>query len=77
MRVRIRKKDVDGNISTGGTWSGVTQQIEAQTASIIVDIGESVSEKRIAAKDYDALKIGYPEEIEEKMIYYIKKENNI
>ncbi|HDR3452152.1 Vip1Fa1 (plasmid) [Bacillus thuringiensis serovar morrisoni str. 4AA1] len=80
-----KKKDVDGNIITGGTWSGVTQQIEAQTASIIVDTGEGVSEKRIAAKDYDdpedktpsltlkdALKIGYPEEIEEKndLLYY-------
>ncbi|WP_231122480.1 hypothetical protein [Bacillus thuringiensis] len=44
-------KDTSGNIVTGGDWNGVIQQIQAKTASIIVDTGESVSEKRIAAKD--------------------------
>ncbi|MED2503079.1 hypothetical protein P4212_26710, partial [Bacillus thuringiensis] len=81
-------KDTSGNIVTGGEWNGVIQQIQAKTASIIVDTGESVSEKRVAAKDYDnpedktpslslkeALKLGYPEEIKEKdgLLYYKDK----
>ncbi|PER03262.1 hypothetical protein CN489_31850, partial [Bacillus cereus] len=81
-------KDTSGNIVTGGEWNGVIQQIQAKTASIIVDTGESVSEKRIAAKDYDnpedktpslslkeALKLGYPAEIKEKdgLLYYNDK----
>ncbi|OTW37622.1 binary toxin-like calcium binding domain-containing protein, partial [Bacillus thuringiensis] len=81
-------KDTSGNIVTGGEWNGVIQQIQAKTASIIVDTGESVSEKRIAAKNYDnpedktpslslkeALKLGYPEEIKEKdgLLYYNDK----
>ncbi|MGG0756895.1 binary toxin-like calcium binding domain-containing protein [Brevibacillus laterosporus] len=81
-------KDTSGNIVTGGEWNGVIQQIQAKTASIIVDTGEGVSEKRVAAKDYDnpedktpslslkeALKLGYPEEIKEKdgLLYYNDK----
>ncbi|PNK22774.1 hypothetical protein CBR59_30085 [Bacillus thuringiensis] len=81
-------KDTHGNIVTGGEWNGVTQQIKAKTASIIVDNGERVSEKRVAAKDYDypedktpsltlkdALKLSYPDEIKETdgLLYYNDK----
>lgn len=81
-------KDTHGNIVTGGEWNGVTQQIQAKTASIIVDNGERVSEKRVAAKDYDypedktpsltlkdALKLSYPDEIKETdgLLYYNDK----
>lgn len=77
-------KDVNGNIVNGDRWSGVTDQIHEKTASIMVDTGESVSEKRVAAKDYqypedktpsltlkEALKLAYPE-INEKdgLLYY-------
>ncbi|HDR5276343.1 hypothetical protein AT268_13755 [Bacillus cereus] len=71
-------RDTHGNIVTGGTWNGVTQQIEAKTASIIVDDGKRVAEKRVAAKDYtypedktpeltlkEALKLSYPDQIKE------------
>nr|AEH05932.1 vegetative insecticidal protein [Bacillus cereus]AHA51205.1 vegetative insecticidal protein [Bacillus cereus] len=81
-------KDTHGNIVTGGTWNGVTQQIKAKTASIIVDDGKQVAEKRVAAKDYaypedktpsltlkDALKLSFPEEIKETdgLLYYNNK----
>ncbi len=77
--------DTHGNIVTGGTWNGVTQQIKAKTASIIVDDGERTAEHRVAAKDYDhpedktpsltlkdALKLSYPDEIKETegLLYY-------
>lgn len=77
-------KDVNGNIVDGNRWSGATDQIKTKTASIMVDTGESVSEKRVAAKDYqypedktpsltlkEALKLAYPE-INEKdgLLYY-------
>lgn len=80
-------KDIHGNVVTGGQWNGVTQQIEAKTASIIIDEGEVVSEKRVAAKDYEnpedktpsltlkeALKLAYPQ-IKEKegLLYYKEK----
>ncbi|MBJ7966992.1 binary toxin-like calcium binding domain-containing protein [Bacillus cereus] len=78
-------RDTHGNIVTGGTWNGVTQQIEAKTASIIVDDGKRVAEKRVAAKDYnhpedktpsltlkDALKLSYPDQMKEVdgLLYY-------
>ncbi|MBN9901331.1 binary toxin-like calcium binding domain-containing protein, partial [Bacillus thuringiensis] len=81
-------RDAHGNIATGGTWNGVTQQIEAKTASIIIDDGTRVAEKRVAAKDYthpedktpeltlkDALKLSYPDQIKEKdgLLYYNDK----
>ncbi|MED1637902.1 PA14 domain-containing protein [Bacillus thuringiensis] len=81
-------KDTHGNIVTGGTWNGVTQQIKAKTASIIVDDGKQVAEKRVAAKDYtypedktpeltlkDALKLSFPDEIKETdgLLYYNDK----
>ncbi|EJC3746269.1 hypothetical protein MYY11_002669 [Enterococcus faecium] len=77
-------KDVNGNIVDGDRWAGVADQIHEKTASIMVDTGESVSEKRVAAKDYqypedktpsltlkEALKLAYPE-INEKdgLLYY-------
>ena len=81
----FKVKNIHGAIVTGGEWNGVTQQIEEKTASIIVHDGESISEKRIAAKNYsnpedktpsltlkEALKLAYPEEITEinKLLYY-------
>ncbi|PGT99132.1 hypothetical protein COD21_31460 [Bacillus cereus] len=74
-----------GSLIPGGSWNGVMEQIKKQTSSIIIDTGEKVSEKRIAAKNYDdpedktpsvslkeALKLGYPEDIKEKdgLLYY-------
>nr|WP_313782055.1 binary toxin-like calcium binding domain-containing protein [Paenibacillus larvae] len=32
-------KDADGKIKEGGQWNGITEEIEARTASIIVDTG--------------------------------------
>nr|ABR68093.1 Vip1A(BR) [Bacillus thuringiensis] len=81
-------RDTHGNIVTGGEWNGVTQQIKAKTASIIVDDGKQVAEKRVAAKDYghpedktppltlkDTLKLSYPDEIKETngLLYYDDK----
>ncbi|TKI36822.1 hypothetical protein FC683_07330 [Bacillus cereus] len=81
-------KNTDGNVVNGGEWNGVTQQIKAKTASIIVDDGERVAEKHVAAKDYensedktpsltlkDALKLSYPDEIKETdgLLYYNDK----
>ncbi|WP_410491856.1 PA14 domain-containing protein (plasmid) [Bacillus thuringiensis] len=81
-------KDTHGAIVPGGTWNGVTQQIKAKTASIIVDDGKRVAEKRVATKNYDrpedktpsltlkeALKLSYPDEIQEidGLLYYNDK----
>ncbi|MGH0590648.1 binary toxin-like calcium binding domain-containing protein, partial [Bacillus mycoides] len=81
-------RNLNGKLVIGGDWNGVTQQVQAKTASIIIDDGDTVSEKRIAAKDYEhpedktpsvtlkeALKLGYPDEIKEKdgLLYYKDK----
>lgn len=71
-------KDINGKLIEGGRWNGVLEQIQVKTASLIVDTGNSISEKRVAAKDYrnpedkipsvsvkDALKLAYPDEITE------------
>ncbi|MBG9789833.1 binary toxin-like calcium binding domain-containing protein [Brevibacillus laterosporus] len=78
-------KDTNGNITIAGDWNGITDEISAKTASIIVDNGNQMSEKRVAAKDYtnpedktpnlsvkEALKLAYPDEIEEKdgLLFY-------
>ena len=77
-------KKADGSIAMGGSWTGVIDQIKGKTASIIVDKGDSASEKRVAAKDYDnpedktpsvslkeALKLAFPEITEkEGLLYY-------
>ncbi|OTX95991.1 hypothetical protein BK726_02050 [Bacillus thuringiensis serovar londrina] len=83
-----RVRDAHGNIVKGGQWNGVTQQIKAKTASIIIDDGTRVAEKRVAAKDYtypedktpeltlkDALKLSYPDQIKETegLLYYNDK----
>ncbi|HDR4766490.1 TPA: binary toxin-like calcium binding domain-containing protein [Bacillus thuringiensis] len=80
--------DGDGRMVIGGAWNGVRQEIENRTATIIVDTGKGVSEKKVAGRDYanpedktpsltlkDALKIAYPEEITEKdgLLYYEDK----
>ncbi|WP_179892740.1 binary toxin-like calcium binding domain-containing protein [Bacillus thuringiensis] len=82
------RRNIHGETVIGGEWNGITQQIYAKTASIIVEEGDSVSEKRIAAKDYEypedktpsltlkeGLKLGYPDEIQEKdgLLYYKNK----
>ncbi|MDR5599837.1 binary toxin-like calcium binding domain-containing protein [Paenibacillus larvae] len=36
-------KDADGKIKEGGQWNGITEEIEARTASIIVDTGNKLS----------------------------------
>lgn len=74
-----------GELVEGGPWNGVMEQINAQTASIIINSGEKVSEKKIAAKDYEnpedltpsltlkeGLLIAYPDEITVKgnFLYY-------
>ncbi|WP_308218773.1 binary toxin-like calcium binding domain-containing protein [Bacillus cereus group sp. BfR-BA-01347] len=78
-------QDVNGQTVISGEWNGVQQQIEYKTTSIIVDTGKSVSEKRVAGKDYtdpedltpeitlkEALKLAYPDEITEKegLLFY-------
>ncbi|MCM3222915.1 PA14 domain-containing protein [Bacillus cereus] len=82
----VRNKE--GKLVLGGEWQDVTPRIQEKTAAIIVDDGETVSEKRIAAKDYnnlddktpsltlkDALKLGFPDDIieKEKLLYYKNK----
>nr|ANP24201.1 binary vegetative insecticidal protein [Bacillus thuringiensis] len=86
-QVEGKYAEVDGNgqIVIGGDWNGIRQEIENRTATIIVDTGKGVSEKKVAGKDYtkpedktpsltlkDALKLAYPEEITEKdgLLYY-------
>ncbi|MBJ8154288.1 binary toxin-like calcium binding domain-containing protein [Bacillus cereus] len=81
-------KDVHGRLVTGGQWNHIIPHIKGHTASIIINNLEKVSEKRVAAKDYDypddktpsltlkdALKLSYPDQIKEKgsELYY----NNI
>ncbi|EMK2598522.1 binary toxin-like calcium binding domain-containing protein [Bacillus bombysepticus] len=79
-------RNVNGSLITGGKWHEIIPHIQAHTASIIINSGENVSEKYIAAKDYDhpedktpsltlkeALKISNPEEIQEGengLLYY-------
>ncbi|MCU5669006.1 PA14 domain-containing protein [Bacillus cereus] len=81
-------KDTSGQIVISGDWNGIQQQVENKTASIMVNTGEEVSEKKVAGKDYtnpedltpeitlkEALKLAYPEEIKEKdnLLYYKDK----
>ncbi|PFA61566.1 binary toxin-like calcium binding domain-containing protein, partial [Bacillus cereus] len=71
----------NGKLEIGGEWSEVIPQIKERTASIIIDAGEKVAEKRIAAKDYtnpedktpsltlkEALKLAYPTDVTEKKV---------
>ncbi|MCZ1525859.1 hypothetical protein FZM77_07625 [Enterococcus faecium] len=77
-----------GQVVTDKSWSGIKQDIEKRTASLMIDTGERISEKRIIGKNYDdpedripvislkeALIIAYPEEITEKdgLLYYEDK----
>ncbi|MGG5325642.1 protective antigen [Enterococcus pernyi] len=81
---RYMIKDSTGSIRLGGFWNGVEQQIKKRTASVIIDDGESVVERRIAAKDpsdpedrtpeltlKEALKIGFKDirEQDGKLLY--------
>lgn len=80
-----RVKDVSGNIVDGGKWSGVINQIKAKTASIIINSGDSTTERRVAAKDYqnpedktpsltlkEALKMAYKGITEKDGLMYYK-----
>ncbi|MCM3222910.1 PA14 domain-containing protein [Bacillus cereus] len=79
------KKNENGALIPGGDWNGVIEQIKERTASIIINDGNNISEKRVAAKDYEdledktpsltlkeALKLGYPDDIKENdgLLYY-------
>ncbi|MCU4733707.1 PA14 domain-containing protein [Bacillus cereus] len=81
-------KDVNGQTVIDGNWNGIQQQIENRTASIIVNTGEGVTEKRVTGKNYtdpedltpeltlkEALKLAYPDEITEKdgLLFYNDK----
>ena len=72
------KKNPSGNIVVEDPWIGVKGEVDAKTSSIILDEGNEVSERKIAAKDPynpedltpitslgDALKFAYPEEVKE------------
>lgn len=82
---RYVTKDTSGQTIVSGTWNGIEQQIKNRTASIIVDTGENVSEKRVAGKNFtnpedltpevtlkEALKLAYPDDIKEKdgLLFY-------
>lgn len=81
---RYMIKDSTGSIRLGGFWNGVEQQIKKRTASVIIDDGEAVVERRIAAKNpsdpedrtpeltlKEALKIGFRDirEQDGKLLY--------
>ncbi|MFQ6324092.1 binary toxin-like calcium binding domain-containing protein [Lactococcus garvieae] len=76
---KYASKDIHGNIVIEGDWNGVQQQINARTASIMIDAGDTITEKKIAGKDYsnaedktpevtlkEALLLAYPEDITDK-----------
>ncbi|AMR88629.1 binary toxin-like calcium binding domain-containing protein [Bacillus thuringiensis] len=80
--------NTEGQVVISGDWNGIAQEVENKTASILVDTGENVSEKRVAGKDYnnpedltpeltlkEALKLAYPNEIAEKggLLFYNDK----
>lgn len=67
--------DDNGNLTNGGSWSGYEEQIKNTTAAFIMDTGDDVSERNIAAKNFDdpedltpvlnvedALHLAYPKE---------------
>ncbi|MBE1303099.1 hypothetical protein G4W71_03450 [Clostridium botulinum] len=83
---KFGKINSDGEFEMGEDWNGVVGQIENKTASIIVDSGDEVKERRVFAKDYNnpelrnapsitlrqAIKLSFPTEVTEKegLLYY-------
>lgn len=76
---KYASKDIHGNIVIEGDWNGVTQEINSRTSSIMVDSGDTILERKVAAKDYsnpedktpeltvkEALKLSFPEQIKEE-----------
>ncbi|WP_163654613.1 binary toxin-like calcium binding domain-containing protein [Listeria sp. PSOL-1] len=86
---KYAKLNEESQIVIGGDWNGIEQEISTQTASIMIDSGSRISERKIAAKDYSqaeddgvpsltfkqAMKLAYPEEVTEKggILYYKDK----
>ncbi|KOM97482.1 hypothetical protein ACP49_10530 [Clostridium botulinum] len=83
---KFGKINSDEEFEMGEGWNGVVGQIENKTASIIVDSGDEVKERRVYAKDYndpelrnapsitlrEAIKLSFPKEVTEKegLLYY-------
>lgn len=53
-RMDIETIQISGNVADSGTsWEGYLTQIEASTACLILDTGDEVLERRIAARNYN------------------------
>lgn len=78
-------KTINGNIQIAGDWNGIIDQIKNRTASIMLDLGSQMPEKRVAAKDYsnvedytpeltlkEAIVLAFPDDVTEQkgLLYY-------